>query len=140
MKTQTGAKLTGPVLVAVSIVLAACSMTPAGSHYQPDWYEVSTVANYRPVNEPGTQRRVAQKDAETEARRLIHEHVGAMRVGKGKTVNDVITRDAQLRAAVLGVVRNAEVRDWQVYPQERKVQVWMRVDLNHVRAILAPYR
>jgi hypothetical protein len=141
MKTRIDAKLTGLILAVISVLMAACSMTSAtSSRYQPDWYEVSTVAHFRPVSTPGTQRRVAQKDAEDEARRLIHEHVGSMPAGKGKTVNDVIGRDAQLRAAVLGIVRNAEVRDWKVCQQECKVQVWLRIDLNQVRAIVAQCR
>lgn len=105
--------------------------------HQPEWYTVTTTAGYRPVSVPGTQRRVAQNDAEEKARRLIYEYVGNLPVGKGRIANDVMARDARVKARVLEYIRTAEVVDWAVNPRCACVQVWVRVDLHQVRALLA---
>ncbi len=105
--------------------------------HQPDYYTVTTTAGFRPVAVPGTQRRVAQNDAEEQARKLIYEYVGSMPVAGGRTVNDVLARDARVKARVLEYIRTAELVDWAVNPRCACVQVWMRVDLHQVRALLA---
>ncbi len=84
------------------------------------------------------QRREAQNDAEQLARRELLNRVGALRLPSGQTVNDVIARDTRLRAEVLQLVRTAEVYDWRVNPQHECVQVWVRLDLNRVRALFQP--
>jgi hypothetical protein len=98
---------------------------------------VSTLASFRPVTVPGTQRRVAQNDAEAKARKMIYEYVGSMRISKGRTVNDIIAKDSRLRAKVLEYIRTAEVVDWKVNPACACVQVWVRVDLNVIRSFIA---
>jgi hypothetical protein len=103
---------------------------------QPDFYGVTTTANYRPVDRPGTQRRVAQNDAEEKARLQIYEYVGNMRTRDGRPVNDLLARDARLKALVLEIIRNSETYDWKVSPACASVQVWVRLDLNRVRAAL----
>ena len=129
--------LTNPLVIAV--VMLVCVHAPALAQqqgYWPDYYMVTTTATFRPVTVPGTQRRVAQTDAELKARRLLQEYAGAMPVGQGRTVNDVIAHDARLKAKILEYIRTAEVVDWRVNPGCACVQVWVRIDLNAVRSIL----
>lgn len=130
------AKILGPMLVAL-FVIAGCNTVAPPCAYPPDYYMVTTIAQYRPVNTPGTQRRVAQTDAETKAREDLLNYVGSMPAGRGRTVNDVMMRDNRIRAAVLEAIRTAEVVDWQVKPCPGTVQVWVRLDLNRIRAIVA---
>jgi hypothetical protein len=102
-----------------------------------EFYSVTTTADYRPVDVPGTERRAAQNDAENKARKAIYEHVGSLHLANGHTVNDVLVHDARLKAKLLEVVRNSEVVDWRVSPQCGQVQVWMRLDMGLARAVLA---
>lgn len=125
-------------LLTVMLALAFW-LTPDGAvaaRYQPDYYAVTTTANYRPVDRPGTQRRVAQTDAEEKARKEIYQYVGSMRLQDGRTVNDLVARDARLKALVLEIIRNSETYDWRVIPVQTCVQVWVRLDINKVRAAL----
>ncbi|MGI8907994.1 MAG: hypothetical protein ACR2IE_16065 [Candidatus Sumerlaeaceae bacterium] len=128
-----------PAFMVVVIVLSAMAgPSPAQQPVAlPDYYVVTATAGFRPVSVPGTQRRVAQNDAEAKARRQIHEVVGSMPISRGRTVNDVITRDIRLKAKVLEYIRTAELVDWQVFPACACVQVWVRVDLNAIRAIIS---
>jgi hypothetical protein len=102
-----------------------------------DYYAVTATAGFRPVNTPGTQRRVAQNDAEAKARRQMYEYVGSWKLANKRTVNDVLAKDARLKARILETIRNAELVDWAVNPQCNSVQVWMRIDQNTIRALLA---
>lgn len=133
--------LRSAVLVVVALLFSAGSASAFWGRpdpvHQPEWYTVTTTAGYRPVSVPGTQRRVAQNDAEEKARRLIYEYVGSLPVGRGRTANDVMARDARVKARVLEYIRTAEVVDWAVNPRCACVQVWVRVDLQQVRALLA---
>lgn len=123
-----------PVLLAL-----VCWLTPetaTAARYQPDYYSVTATANYRPVDRPGTQRRVAQTDAEEKARKEIYQYVGSMRLLDGRTVNDLIARDARLKALILETIRTSETYDWRVMPVQTCVQVWVRLDINKIRAVL----
>lgn len=120
---------------AAILVLAGCSTLSSGPAYVPDFYTVTAEACYTAVAVPGTQRRTAQNEAEASARHQLLEYVGSMKVCPGTTVNDVMARDSHIRSRVLGHVRNAELVDWRVDPACGKVQVWLRVDLNVIRAI-----
>jgi hypothetical protein len=121
----------------IALLLFISGPANAQDTYVPDWYMVSTMASFKPVTVPGTQRRVAQNDAELRARHMIYEYVGSMRISKGRTVNDVIAKDSRLRAKVLEYIRTAEVVDWNVNPACACVQVWVRVDLNVIRSFIA---
>ena len=126
--------------MAVAVVLSLFVMPAyAGllSRSSPDYYMVTATAPYRPVSLPGTQRRVAQNDAEAIARRQILEYVGSMPVGGGKKVNDVMAQDSRLRTEILSLVRNSDVYDWKVCRNCCEVQVWVRIDLNCIRGALA---
>lgn len=128
-------------VVAAAMVLC-CLFVASGyagllNHNSPDYYMVTATAPYRPVSLPGTQRRVAQNDAEAIARRQILEYVGSMPLGGGKKVNDVMAQDSRLRTEILSLVRNSDVYDWKVCRNCCEVQVWVRLDLNCVRAALA---
>lgn len=121
-----------------TIVLMAC-LAPSQSiaaATKPDFYTLTTTAPYRPVQVPGTQRRVAQQDAEEQARKELYEYIGSFHYQNGTTVNDVLNRDARLKARVLEIIRNSETVDWAVCPQNACVQVWVRLDINKVRAAL----
>jgi hypothetical protein len=110
--------------------------TAESAALQGSFYTVTATANYRPVERPGTQRRVAQTDAEEKARKQIYEYVGSMRSRDGRTVNDLLAKDARLKAKVLEIIRNTETVDWAVAPGCACVQVWVRLDLNLVWAAL----
>lgn len=103
----------------------------------PDYIVTTAKASYKPVNQPGTQRRAAQNEAEELARREISAMAGAMEVAPGMTVNDVIARDSKVRSEFLNYVRTAEVIDWKVDPACGEVQVWLRLDLNRVRLLVS---
>lgn len=121
---------------ALVLVIYICGVRNVGAQYTPDYYQVTATANYRPVDRPGMQRRVAQTDAEEKARRQIYEYVGSMQTLTGRTVNDYLATDARLKARVLEIIRTSETYDWGVSPACACVQVWVRVDLNHIRAAL----
>ncbi len=104
---------------------------------QPDWVIASATAPYRAVDIPGRQRREAQNDAETLARRQLLNEVGRMRVKGTSTVNDLVARDPRLRAAILDLVRTAEVYDWQVDETRGEVSVSVRLDRNKVCELFA---
>ena len=129
----------GSVAAAVSLA-TILMLIPISSGYadapQPDYYTVTTTAAYRPVDRPGTQRRVAQQDAEEKARKEIYEYVGSFRYQDGRTINDVLNQDARLKARVLEIIRTSETVDWAVASQCACVQVWVRLDINKVRAAL----
>lgn len=108
----------------------------AGAKTPPDFYVATATAAYRPVDRPGTQRRVAQADAEETARKQIYEYVGSLRYSDGRTINDIINRDARLKARILEIVRKSETHDWRVNPACASVQVWVRLDINKIRAAL----
>lgn len=125
-----------------ALLLAGCATT--SNAYKSggpsnDMITVTAQSPYRPVNLPGTQRRTAQNDAEAEGRRLILEQVGAMPLPRGGTVNDVMAQNTVMRAEILNAVRTAEVVDWKVDPACGQVTVWMRLDVNCIRWILAQY-
>jgi len=124
-----------PALLTVLCLLFAGHSGYAASYG--DYYTVTATAGFRPVNTPGTQRRVAQNDAEASARRQIYEYVGSWKLANKRTVNDVLAKDARLKARILEAIRNAELVDWVVNPQCNSVQVWMRIDQNTIRALLA---
>ena len=122
------------LLCALCLLLAAgpsFAATPAG-----DFYTVTATAAYRPVDRPGTQRRVAQTDAEEKARKELYEYVGSFRYKDGRTVNDILNQDQRLKAKVLEVIRTSETIEWSVAPGCACVQVWVRLDINKVRAAL----
>lgn len=128
------------MLIAAGGFAAPHYSTPSyGFHdgYVPDYYSVTASARYRPVDVPGTQRRVAQTDAENDAKRQILAYVGSMQVVPGKTVNQTIAQNSRIRAKLLDIVRTSELVDWKVDPACGCVQVWMRVDLNRVRQLVA---
>ncbi len=102
-----------------------------------DYYTTRAAANYRPVVVPGTQRRVAQTEAEEVARKEILRHVGELPTRSGYSVNSIITRDARLRAKIYELVRRSELVDWVVEPQLSRVTVCMRIDRDEVRALIA---
>ena len=79
---------------------------------------------------------MAQTDAEEKARQSIYEYVGSFRHASGRTVNDIIATDARLKARVLEVIRTSETIEWAVAPGCACVQVWVRLDINRVRAVL----
>lgn len=99
-------------------------------------YVVTATASYRPVDVPGTQRIVAQQDAERNARQIIQNYVGSVRLQDGRTVNDVLVRNSKLKARVMEVIRKAEVVDTKVAPRNASVQVWVQIDLNDVWAVI----
>ncbi len=127
------ARLLAAVLLAAALITGTIAHAAAPA---PDFYTVTATANYRPVDRPGTQRRVAQTDAEEKARKQIYEYVGSMRYHDGRTINDIIARDARLKARVLEIIRTSETVDWAVAPGCACVQVWVRLDINLVRAAL----
>ncbi len=123
----------------LALVVALCLGMVAGAGagtLEGNFYTVTATANYRPVDRPGTQRRVAQTDAEEKARKQIYEYVGSMRHPDGRTVNDLLAKDARLKAKVLEIIRNSDTVDWAVAPGCACVQVWVRLDINLVRAAL----
>lgn len=103
---------------------------------QPNVHTVTATANYRPVDIPGTQRRVAQTDAEEKARKELYEYVGSMRLTDGRSLNDILARDARLKARVLEIIRKSETIDWAVAPGCACVQVWVQLNISLVRAAL----
>lgn len=119
------------------IALMTISISPGSAAVPADFYSVTTIAAYRPVDRPGTQRRVAQTDAEEKAHKQIYEYVGSFRYRDGRTVNDILNQDARLKARVLEIIRTSETYDWGVNPACACVQVWVRIDINKVRAALA---
>ena len=127
------------LLVGVLMLAGCAANVPSGPACPPDYYMVTAISPYRPVETPGTQKKVAQADAETKARRMILEYVGSMPTGSGESVNDLIARNPRMRADVLSIVRSAELVDWEVWP-ECNVRVWMRVDLNRVRQAITACR
>lgn len=138
--TPTASHLVRAILcIVAAAMLCSCAVLPMGSPAPAgDFYTVTTTAKYQPVPVPGAQRRDAQARAEEEARNQIMTYVGRMPAGNGtETVFDVMARDSRLRADVLKIVRMAEVVDWKVVPECGTVQVWVRVDLNCIRAIVA---
>lgn len=126
----------GLLSLALAIMFFMAPLSAGAGQYQPAYYSVTSTANYRPVDRPGTQRRVAQTDAEEKARKLIYDYVGSMRIADGRTVNDLIARDARLKALVLEIIRNSETYDWCVTPSRASVQVWVRLDINKIRVAL----
>ena len=116
---------------------ATGGMTTFNTTAAPDYIVTTAKASYKPVNQPGTQRRAAQNEAEELARRQISAAAGAMEVAPGMTVNDVIARDSKVRSEFLNYVRTAEVIDWKVDPACAEVQVWVRLDLNRVRLLVS---
>lgn len=128
-------------LLAVAVAaVAGCSGVPwQTSRYTPDYYQVTAEASYRAVPIPGTQRRVAQQDAEDKARRHLLQYIGSIETSPGQTVNALMSANSRLRAEILAAVRNSEVVDWKVNPQCGTVQVCMRVDLNRIRGIIAAF-
>jgi hypothetical protein len=124
------------IALLLAVGLAGCSYTPRGGT-TPDYHVVTATARYRPVDTPGTQRRVAQNDAEEIARRDLLNFVGNMKLDARQTVNDLTARDPRLRSELLNMVRTAEVFNWTVDQQCGAVQVWLRLDLNRVRALVA---
>ncbi len=124
------------LLAVLALVFFVCGARDAVAQYTPDYYQVTATANYRPVDRPGMQRRVAQTDAEEKARRQIYEYVGSMQTLTGRTVNDYLATDARLKARVLEIIRTSETYDWGVSPACACVQVWVRLDLNQIRAAL----
>lgn len=129
-------KLSSLIAVIMLTVTLCCTGSAVAAGGAPDYYTVTATANYRPVDRPGTQRRVAQTDAEEKARKEIYEYVGSMRYVDGRTVNDLLARDARLKARVLEIIRTSETADWAVNPGCACVQVWVRLDLNRVRQAL----
>ena len=128
------------IMLVGSMVFSGCAGTLAcGPACPPDWYMVTATASYRPVEIPGTQKKVAQADAENIARRQIFEYVGSMPTGTGETVNQLIARNPRMRADVLNLVRTSELVDWEVWP-ECNVRIWMRIDLNRVRQAIQACR
>ncbi len=124
----------GAAVFAVGLFVAVGA--DAGAQQQSDLHTVTATANYRPVDIPGTQRRVAQTDAEEIARKEIYEYIGSMRLADGRTVNDILARDARLKARVLEIIRNSKTIEWAVAPGCACVQVWVQLDIRQVRAAL----
>lgn len=123
-------------LIMALVFAITTAMSAHGAQPQGDFYTVTATANYRPVDRPGTQRRVAQTDAEEKARKQIYEYVGSLRYSDGRTVNDLLARDARLKARILEIIRNSKTADWAVAPGCACVQVWVSLDINLVRAAL----
>jgi hypothetical protein len=136
MKSENLYKRLTAILVAAFFLCLICVTTNADAAYQPDFYSVTATAAYRPVDRPGTQRRVAQTDAEEKARKQIYEYVGSFRYVDGRTINDILNQDARLKAKVLEIIRNSETYDWAVNSGCACVQVWVRLDINKVRAAM----
>lgn len=125
------------LIMAFIFTVAAMTATPVtAAAPKPQYYSVTASANYRPVDRPGTQRRVAQTDAEVKAHKQIYEYVGSMRLLDGRTINDILARDARLKALILETVRKSETYDWAVAPGCACVQVWVRLDINLIRNAL----
>lgn len=122
-------------LLVLAGVMSGCAALVGGTASEADWVAVSACAPYRPVDKPGMQRREAQNDAETLARRALLAQVGRMRIRGRETVNDLVTRDVHLRAELLRLVRTAEVYEWKVDEQRGEVCVWMRLDRHRVREL-----
>ncbi|MCX7717537.1 MAG: hypothetical protein N2111_03930 [Candidatus Sumerlaeaceae bacterium] len=142
MKIRLGglaASLYGRLFALMVAAMAAGCATAGGRRPAPDCVTVTAVGYYKPVAMPGTQRRVAQNEAEAAGRRQLLEIVGAMPLAGGGTVRDAMARNSVMRADILNIVRTAEVADWQVDPACGRVTVWMRLDLNRVRETLAAY-
>jgi hypothetical protein len=135
-------KMRGIMTALAALFVLALAGPAAAQNYThrcnvPDYYAVTAMARYRPVDVPGTQRRVAQTDAENDAKRQILAYVGSMQVVPGKTVNQTIAQNSRIRAKVLDIVRTSELVDWKVDPACGAVQVWMRVDLNRIRQLVS---
>lgn len=130
---------TATALIAGAAVFGCATPTAgiAAGRTAPDYANVTATASYKPVGQPGTQRREAQKEAEAMARRQLYEIAGAMRVTPTMTVNDVVARDSKVRSELLSYVRTAELVDWKVTPECGRVQVWMRLDMNRVRTLVS---
>lgn len=120
---------------ACALAMAACATTGGGAAYQPDYASVTASAPYHPVSTPGTQRRAAQNDAESTARRQLLETAGAITMPNGMTVNEIAAKDPRIRSELHALVRTAEVTDWKVDPACGEVTVCMRLDLNRVRVL-----
>lgn len=120
---------------AVLMMALFCCALAYGQHG--NYFSATAMASYRPVAVPGTQRRVAQNDAEDKARKLIYEYVGSLRAPDGRTINDILVRDARLQAKILETIRTSELVDWRVTPQCASVQVWMRLDINKIWGVLS---
>ncbi|MGB9691047.1 MAG: hypothetical protein ACPL7D_02645 [Candidatus Sumerlaeaceae bacterium] len=125
-------------MLVVAFALTGCAGLSFGRRSQPEWVVASATAPYRAVDVPGRQRREAQNDAETLARRQLLNEIGRMRVTGKSTLNDLIARDPRLRAAVLDLVRTAEVYDWRVDETRGEVSVSIRLDRNRICELLAP--
>ncbi len=121
---------------ALAVTLQVLSGNQVVAQVPPNLHTVTATANYRPVDVPGTQRRVAQTDAEEKAHKEIYEYVGSMRLVDGRTVNDILARDARLKARILEIIRKSKTVDWAVAPGCACVQVWVQLDINQVRAAL----
>lgn len=122
--------------MAAFLLMPSSGQAFRASRPAPQYYAATATANYRPVDRPGTQRRVAQTDAEEKARKQIYEYVGSLRHCSGHTVNDILARDARLKARVLEIIRQSETYDWRVDPRCGSVQVWVRLDVNTVLTAL----
>lgn len=101
-----------------------------------NYYVATSTASFRPVDIPGTQRRVAQDDAEKQARQTIYNQIASIKLQNGQTVNSLLVKDQRLKASILEVLRKAEVQEAKVYPHKASVQVWVRVDMNEIWGIL----
>lgn len=131
--TRHFSRAAATVLCAAALAFnSAAQAAPAAGNF----YTVTATAAYRPVDRPGTQRRVAQGDAEEKARKQLYEYVGSHRYKDGRTVNDILNQDARLKARVLEIIRTSETYDWAVNPGCACVQVWVRLDLNLVWAAM----
>jgi len=127
------------LFVAGLALLSGCAGVLGSRQPAPDWAIAQACAPYRPVDKPGMQRREAQQDAETLARRRLMNEIGRMRIDGKQTVNDVIARDTRLRARLLELVRTAEVYDWSVDEARGEVHVAVRLDRNKVRELFTPH-
>lgn len=142
MKTQVGRAAAAVLIPLLTLVIAASMAGCATAGVRkaaPDYVTVSAVGHYKPVAVPGTQRRVAQNEAEAAARRQLLEIAGSLPLASGGTAHDAMARNSVMRAEILNIVRTAEVVDWQVEPACGRVTVWMRLDLNRIRSTLAAY-
>lgn len=126
-------------LVVGALLLSGCMTVAPDSGYAPDYMMVTAIAPYKAVADPGTQKKVAQRDAEQLARTELMNRIGELPVGNGEKIADRIARNPRMRADVLAIIRTAELVDWEVWP-ECNVRVWMRVDVNRVREAIAACR
>lgn len=101
-----------------------------------NYFVATATASFRPVDIPGTQRRVAQDDAEKQARQVLLNHIGSLRLQNGQTINALLMKDQRLKASIFEVIRKAEVQEAKVSPHKANVQVWVRVDKNEIWGII----